>query len=193
MVRLWFWRDLGDEETTPLIEDDVFLRTVLLRNTTSSRRGRPETRSVGIERHVGISRILPCMPRHCGQQQKTNTVPLRERSTAGDGGAALCARTPRATEKLPKGVFFLHPTPHLSLVACGAENRPRLLEVDHRACLAVRVGDGNQDERRPSISAVSFASSKLSKHTYIIEYDGHYYPATHTTVAGALIDAAVKR
>ena len=39
----------------------------------------------------------------------------------------------------------------------------------------------------------SFASSKLSKHTYIIEYDGHHYPATHTTVAGALIDAAVKR
>jgi hypothetical protein len=39
----------------------------------------------------------------------------------------------------------------------------------------------------------SFASSKLSKHTYIIEYDGHHYPATHTTVAGALMDAAVKR
>ena len=38
----------------------------------------------------------------------------------------------------------------LSLVACGAENRPRLLEVDHRASLAVRVGDRNQDERRPS-------------------------------------------
>ena len=39
----------------------------------------------------------------------------------------------------------------------------------------------------------SFASGKLSKHTYIIEYDGHYYPATHTTVAGALTDAATKR
>ena len=39
----------------------------------------------------------------------------------------------------------------------------------------------------------SFASGKLSKHTYVIEYDGHFYPATHTTVAGALIDATVKR
>jgi hypothetical protein len=39
----------------------------------------------------------------------------------------------------------------------------------------------------------SFASSKLSKHTYIIDYDGHYYPATHTMVAGALMDATVKR
>ena len=38
-----------------------------------------------------------------------------------------------------------------------------------------------------------FASDKLSKYTYVIEYEGYFYPATHTTVAGALIDAAVKR
>jgi len=42
----------------------------------------------------------------------------------------------------------------------------------------------------------TFASGKQSKHRYIIEYDGYFYPATHTTVktvAGALTDAAVKR
>jgi hypothetical protein len=36
---------------------------------------------------------------------KTGTAPPRERSTAGDGGAALCARAPRATEKFPKGDY----------------------------------------------------------------------------------------
>ena len=39
----------------------------------------------------------------------------------------------------------------------------------------------------------TFASGRQSKHTYIIEYDGYFYPATHTTVAGALTDAAIKR
>ena len=32
-----------------------------------------------------------------------------------------------------------------------------------------------------------------SKHTYVIEHEGHCYPARHTSVLGALTDAAVKR
>ena len=43
------------------------------------------------------------------------------------------------------------------------------------------------------VGEYTFGSGKQSKHTYIIEYDGYFYPATHTTVAGALTDAAVKR
>ena len=38
-----------------------------------------------------------------------------------------------------------------------------------------------------------FASGSTAKHTYIIECDGFYYPATHTCVAGAMVDAGVKR
>ena len=38
-----------------------------------------------------------------------------------------------------------------------------------------------------------FAQGALSKHTYVIEYKGHYYPARHTAVAGALLDGAAKR
>ena len=38
-----------------------------------------------------------------------------------------------------------------------------------------------------------FNGGNTAKHTYVIECDGHYYPATHTTVAGALLDASVKR
>ena len=29
--------------------------------------------------------------------------------------------------------------------------------------------------------------------TYVIECEGHHYPAPHTTVAGAIVDAATKR
>ena len=39
----------------------------------------------------------------------------------------------------------------------------------------------------------TFPSGKRSKHTYIIACDGFYYAATHTTVAGAMVDAGVKR
>ena len=49
-----------------------------------------------------------CLPLHAKAQRvttKTGTAPPRERSTAGDGGAALCARAPRATEKFPKGDY----------------------------------------------------------------------------------------
>ena len=34
---------------------------------------------------------------------------------------------------------------------------------------------------------------RISKYTYIVECEGNHYPATHTTIAGALTDAAVKR
>jgi hypothetical protein len=39
----------------------------------------------------------------------------------------------------------------------------------------------------------TFPSGKASPHTYVIECDGHYYPATHGAVADALTDAATKR
>ena len=41
--------------------------------------------------------------------------------------------------------------------------------------------------------AYTFPSGRHSKHTYIIECDGNHYAAVHSTVAGALTDAAVKR
>ena len=41
--------------------------------------------------------------------------------------------------------------------------------------------------------AYTFAAGNLSKHTYVVECEGHYYPATHDTVAAALTDASVKR
>ena len=36
-------------------------------------------------------------------------------------------------------------------------------------------------------------AATAARHTYVIECEGHHYPAPHTTVAGALMDAAVKR
>jgi hypothetical protein len=36
-------------------------------------------------------------------------------------------------------------------------------------------------------------AASAAKHTYVIECEGYYYPAPHTTVAQALDDAAVKR
>ena len=41
--------------------------------------------------------------------------------------------------------------------------------------------------------AYTFAAGNLSKHTYVVECEGHYYPATHDTIAAALTDASVKR
>ena len=36
-------------------------------------------------------------------------------------------------------------------------------------------------------------AATAARYTYVIECEGHHYPAPHTTVAGALMDAAVKR
>ena len=41
--------------------------------------------------------------------------------------------------------------------------------------------------------AYTFAAGNVSKHTYVVECEGYYYPATHDTVATALTDAATKR
>jgi hypothetical protein len=41
--------------------------------------------------------------------------------------------------------------------------------------------------------AYTFAAGAHSRHTYVIECEGHYYPATHGTIADALTDATVKR
>ena len=41
--------------------------------------------------------------------------------------------------------------------------------------------------------AYTFAAGNLSKHTYIVGCEGHYYPATHDTIAAVLTDASVKR
>ena len=41
--------------------------------------------------------------------------------------------------------------------------------------------------------AYTFAAGNLSRHTYVVECEGHYYPATHDTVAAALTNASVKR
>ena len=41
--------------------------------------------------------------------------------------------------------------------------------------------------------AYTFAAGNLSKHTYVVGCEGHYYPATHDTIAAVLTDASVKR
>jgi len=41
--------------------------------------------------------------------------------------------------------------------------------------------------------AYTFAAGAHSRHTYVIECEGQYYPATHGTIADALTDATVKR
>ena len=41
--------------------------------------------------------------------------------------------------------------------------------------------------------AYTYAAGAHSRHTYVIECEGHYYPATHGTIADALTDATVKR
>ena len=41
--------------------------------------------------------------------------------------------------------------------------------------------------------AYTFAAGNVSKHTFVVECEGYYYPATHDTVATALTDAATKR
>jgi hypothetical protein len=43
------------------------------------------------------------------------------------------------------------------------------------------------------VGKYTFPAGRTSKHTYVIKCDGYHYPATHSTVADALIDAATKR
>ena len=44
------------------------------------------------------------------------------------------------------------------------------------------------------IGAYAFGAAKrVSKHTYVIEYEGNHYPAPHSTVASALADARVRQ
>ena len=38
-----------------------------------------------------------------------------------------------------------------------------------------------------------FAAGNTSQHTYVIECEGIFYPARHSTIAGALVDAATKQ
>ena len=38
-----------------------------------------------------------------------------------------------------------------------------------------------------------FSSGQVSQQTYAIEHEGHYYPARHDAVFGALSDAATRR
>ena len=52
--------------------------------------------------------------------------------------------------------------------------------------MQIELGQGGQ-------GPFTFPSGKRSKHTYIIACDGFYYMATHATVAGAMVDAGVKR
>jgi hypothetical protein len=57
------------------------------------------------------------------------------------------------------------------------------------------LDDGEYSDARvvAYAGAYTFTAGNLSKHTYVVECEGHYYPATHDTVAAALTDASVKR
>ena len=55
-----------------------------------------------------------------------------------------------------------------------------------------------EDEYSPAsvvgfVDQHTFPNGRRSKHAYVVECEGNYYLATHTTVAGALVDDAVKR
>ena len=41
--------------------------------------------------------------------------------------------------------------------------------------------------------AHQFATGACSRHTYVVECESHFYPARHSTIARAIVDAAVKR
>ena len=43
------------------------------------------------------------------------------------------------------------------------------------------------------IGAHDLGTGARSKYTFVIECDGHFYPARHSAIASALTDAAVKR
>ena len=72
--------------------------------------------------------------------------------------------------------------------AAPPEQRTTLFEAGTRL-------DGAYSECRvvAYAGAYTFAAGAHSKHTYVIECEGHYYPATHGTIADALTDATVKR
>jgi len=57
------------------------------------------------------------------------------------------------------------------------------------------LDDGEYSDARvvAYASAYTFTAGNLSKHTYVVECEGHYYPATHDTIAAALTDASTKR
>ena len=38
-----------------------------------------------------------------------------------------------------------------------------------------------------------FSAGARSKHTYVVECEGHFYPARHSAIAGAIVDEALKR
>jgi hypothetical protein len=74
------------------------------------------------------------------------------------------------------------------LLAIGSDGILTQLDVLARA-------DGAYSECRviAYAGAYTFAAGAHSRHTYVIECEGHYYPATHGTIADALTDATVKR
>ena len=53
--------------------------------------------------------------------------------------------------------------------------------------------DGGDSIEGGDVVGVSDGDAAPSKHTFVVECDGHCYPARHTAVAGAITDPAVKR
>ena len=43
------------------------------------------------------------------------------------------------------------------------------------------------------IGQFEFPAGPVSRHTYVVEHEGHHYAARHNAVAGALIDPAARR
>ena len=43
------------------------------------------------------------------------------------------------------------------------------------------------------IGSFKFETDAVSRHTYVIKHEGFFYPARHSAVLGALLDADVKR
>ena len=147
-------------------------------------------------------------------QATTDAIDAEETAKAKATRAAREPDAPRAAAKRGQR-RTAPPTGGVSATAVEPESRRRAFDVGDGQAI-FHIGDdswdilgqqlrvhnsfwGWEDNEYSDCRVVGFAgehrfaSGKMSKYTYIIEYDGYFYPATHTTVAGALIDVTVKR
>lgn len=59
--------------------------------------------------------------------------------------------------------------------------------------LDIYVRDVWLPKQTQALQALLAERSTTCKHAYVIECEGHHYPARHSAVLGALADAAIKR
>ena len=126
----------------------------------------------------------------------------RENPTAGGGAKHGKRRATPATGDVAKGTaepdakrVLYNIGDHVALAQAGEESWGVVGQSVRLHNSFWGWDDGEYSDARvvAYAGAYTFAAGNLSKHTYIVECEGHYYPATHDTVAAALTDASVKR